>query len=255
MKRVLVASKQHHLLANLDMVLKHWGYRSLTSSHHDDILQLLQTTEPDLVIFDAPWLRENREHLTPLLPELENRCVTRYAVMEDGQTLEPSLSPRLPHLQVPTDIFSLYGLTQSLLQNHPRRRLRTGVHLPGMFRRQGRSWSLGQVLTLGTGGMFIRSGFCLQNNEALHLCIPLMGMQTEIEVAGRVLYSVDPCQDNNYIQGYGIEFTHMIHDTAHALRRFVAGCFFNEIEPDQPPQKPVFTNSDQREHSLGLIAV
>ncbi|MDY6850129.1 MAG: PilZ domain-containing protein [Geoalkalibacter sp.] len=255
MKRVLVASKHQHLLSNLDMVLKHWGYRSLTSHHHDDILQLLETTEPDLVIFDAPWLRENRSHLSPLLPLLERRNKTHYAIMQDEDTPSPELSPRLQQKRVSADIFALYSLTQSLLQNHPRKRLRTGVHLPGMFRRQGRCWNMGQIMTLGTGGMFIQSGFYLQRDEPLNLCIPLLGMKQEIEISGRVLYAVEPCQENNYLQGYGIQFGGLVDETAHALRRFVAGCFLHGIENEHTSETEMFITSTDPEYSLQKIAV
>ncbi len=255
MKRVLVASKHQHLLSNLDMVLKHWGYRSLTSHHHDDILEQLETTEPDLVIFDAPWLRENQSHLTPLLPLLEHRNKTHYAIMEDEEGTAPGLSSRLPQKRVAADIFSIYSLTQSLLQNHPRKRLRTGVHLPGMFQRQGRCWNMGQIMTLGTGGMFIQSGFHLQRDEALHLCIPLLGMKQEIEISGRVLYAVEPCQENNYRQGYGIEFEGLVGETAHALRRFVAGCFLHGIENKHTSEPEMFITATDPEYSLLKIAV
>ncbi len=255
MKRVLVASKHQHLLSNLDMVLKHWGYRSLTSHHRDDILELLETSEPDLVIFDAPWLRENQPHLTPLIPLLENRQNTHYAIMEDDQRPFPGLPSKLPQKRVAADIFSIYSLTQSLLQNHPRKRLRTGVHLPGMFRRHGRCWNMGQIMTLGTGGMFIQSGFHLQRDEPLNFCIPLLGMKQEIEISGRVLYAVEPCQENNYLQGYGIEFEGLVDETAHALRRFVAGCFLHDIENEHTSEPEMFISSTDPEYSLQKIAV
>ncbi len=258
MKRVVVASCQQNLLSNLDLILKHWGYRFLGTPHHDDVCGLLEATEPDLVIFDAPWLRDNFGHLAHLVPRLEKNPAIRIAVMDDGKDSLPILSRTVPYRKIPTNIFSLYGLTQTILQNHPRQRLRTGVHLPGMFRRDGRQWDVTQIMTLGTGGMFIRSGYRLSNTEPLRLCVPLFGMKEELEVLGKVVYEVHPSPENNYLQGYGIEFTGLEAESRLALNQFVAGCFMRELEAPHPHRETstagVF-NSMQEEYSLASIAI
>ncbi|WP_305041707.1 PilZ domain-containing protein [Geoalkalibacter sp.] len=257
MKRVLIASCQNNLMSNLDIILKHWGYRPLSSPHRDDICGLLEATEPQLVIFDAPWLREHAADLEHLVPQMERRA-TRLAVLDDCREPLPVLSPELPYRKIPSDIFSLYGLTQAVLQNHPRRRLRTGVHLPGMFRRDGRQWDLTQILTLGTGGMFIRSGYRLNRSETVRLCVPLLGMKEELEALGRVVYEVQPTPENNYMQGYGIEFTSLAPESQQALSRFVAGCFVRELESPMhrnTPPRPAFYNTHNQEYSLESIAV
>ncbi|MDO3376709.1 PilZ domain-containing protein [Geoalkalibacter halelectricus] len=237
MKRVLIASGQQSLMSNLDLVLKHWGYRPLSSSHRDDICGLLHASEPELVIFDAPWLRQHAADLLPLVPQME-RLNMRLAVLDDCREKVPLLSNGLPYKKIPSDIFSLYGLTQAVLQHHPRRRLRTGVHLPGMLRRNGRPWDMTQILTLGTGGMFIRSGFRLQRSETLQMCVPLFGLKEELEAVGRVVYEIHPTLENNYIQGYGIEFTSLSPQSQKSLSRFVAGCFLRDLEHPQPVAQP-----------------
>ncbi|KIH76821.1 PilZ domain-containing protein [Geoalkalibacter ferrihydriticus] len=257
MKRVLIASGQRGLMSNLDMVLKHWGYRPLSSSHRDDICGLLQATDPELVIFDAPWLRKHASDLLHLVPQMEQQA-TRLAVLDDCKEVLPHLSACLPYQKIPSDIFSLYGLTQAVLQNHPRRRLRTGVHLPGMLRRDGRPWDLTQIQTLGTGGMFIRSGYRLHHSETLRLCVPLFGMKEELEALGRVVYEIHPTMENNYMQGYGIEFTSLSAQSRQSLSRFVAGCFVRELEHPHPQSQPrfqAFSNARRIDYSLDAFAL
>lgn len=229
MKRVLIASRENNLMSNLDLILKHWGYRPLSSAHRDDICDMLQVTDPELVIFDAPWLRAHAEDLAALIPRMEQNAI-RLAVLDDCKAPLPHLSPLLSYRKIPSDIFSLYGLTQAVLQNHPRRRLRTDIYLPGMFRREGRPWDLTQILTLGTGGVFIRSGYRLNPSENLQLCVPLFGMKEELETLGRVTYEVQPTPENNYLQGYGIEFTSLSAAAQKSLSRYVAGCFVRDLE-------------------------
>ena len=50
MKSILVADNRSDLLATLEPILKHWGYRVLSTSKADQVMPFLQESIPSLLI-------------------------------------------------------------------------------------------------------------------------------------------------------------------------------------------------------------
>ena len=245
MKRVLVASCQENLLSTITMVLKQWGYRTTGSCQHEELRELVDTVGPQLIVLDENWLsQQDTDSRTALLAHLEANPAHLALISSDDA---PAAEIHRPHhiLPSPVDIFSLYSLTQNLLENHPRRNFRTSVNLPVMFRRQGRGWELARIDTLGTGGMFIKTGFRLTPNEILTLCVPLYGMKEELEMVGQVVYIVEPTPENNYMQGYGIAFAGVDGKNAEMLNNYLENLFFNRVD-EADGNRQLFDPSDLR---------
>ena len=103
----------------------------------------------------------------------------------------------------------LVDLHAYLLQNlksYSRKQLRLAVKLPSLLSHEHSS-QYSSVSCLGTGGAFIRTGHpAPEEGQLLQITISLLGHHAELDVCGRVLYSVSPCLENNYIQGVGVRF-------------------------------------------------
>ncbi len=230
MKRVLVASCQENLLSTITLVLKQWGYRTIGSCKSEELHELVDTVAPQLVVLDDAWLTQQSPDVRSALLAHLNTNTAHLALITAADSPLAEISRAHHILPSPVNIFSLYSLTQTLLEDYPRRNFRTSINLPVMFRRQSRSWELARIDTLGTGGMFIKTGHRLQAGEVLGLCVPLLGMHEELEMIGQVVYAVEPCPENNYMQGYGISFSGMEGNSTSALNDFLEDLFFMRVD-------------------------
>jgi hypothetical protein len=227
MKRLLIGDNREELLSTLEVILRHWGYRVLVSSRPVQLEELLRETSPNLLVMGASLL---------VRPDSALAQAVRHHVQERKRPLiilqdEPAVVPlAVPHetLGVPLDFFSLFSLIQKHLEKHPRQNLRLDLHLPGMIC-TGETCHLAEVLSLSTNGMFVKTGFRAAAEAQLRVVIPLMGMQKELELDGRILYRVDPGPDNNYFQGIGIEFAELLEESRQALQTYLTHRFIGDL--------------------------
>jgi hypothetical protein len=227
MKRLLIGDKSEELLSTLEVILRHWGYRVLVSSRPAQLVELIRETSPDLLVMGARLLTEPDSSLTREVNRHVNEGNKPLIVLQEGQTTLP-IAVQHETLGVPPDIFSLFSLIQKHLEKHPRRNLRLAIQLPGMLC-TGESCHLAEVLSLSTNGLFVKTGFRPAKDALLRVVIPLMGMQQELELDGRILYRVEPGPDNNYFQGIGIEFTDLSQEALLALQAFLEQRFIGDL--------------------------
>lgn len=226
MKRLLVGDHRETVLATLEIILKHWGYRPVMCSREEQLLEFLRETSPDLLIFNRRFLKGKEAPLERAVAEkVTGSDCTLIILAEEGEE-----GPDLPHeaLGVPLDIFSLYAVIQRHVEKHPRQNLRMAVKLPGMFCND-KGCQLGEVLSLGTHGLFVKTGIRLSPGDEVTVTFPLMGMKQELELGGRVRYAIEPGPQNKYMQGAGIEFTPMAPEAETALLHFIECCFLGEL--------------------------
>ncbi|NIQ95082.1 MAG: hypothetical protein GWN87_13380 [Desulfuromonadales bacterium] len=231
MKLILVGHPNEEVRSTLELILKNWGYRVMAAASIDHLLAFLSETEPDLLLLGAATMA----HLDSRgLALVEKR---RQASEAGLFTLSSEDDPELPEgiktdveLSVPVDIFSLFAAVQKQMEKHPRRFLRMDVKLPGMVNQTGKSAYMGEVLSLSPRGLFIKVGCRLEKDQDLKIIIPLIGIHEELEIEGRVLYTVQPGPENNYMQGAGIEFTHLSEDNNALLEGYLESRFITGLQ-------------------------
>lgn len=219
-------------LARLRPVLELLSYQVEIYTGGND-LQHLSTPgqySPDLVIVNHPLSPESssqagRQQLfggplgCPQLVLSEERDLLQLA----GQnTVEPNF---------PVDVIALHGRIGQYLCNHPRKHPRMPAHLPCIFSVRG-FYGFGEILSLGTGGAFIKSSCHLvRPGDLIDVGIPLLGMKRELEISSRVIYNLTPNSENNYSQGIGIEFVSSDRETTRVLEDFLRLSLLDEISP------------------------
>lgn len=234
MKRIVAGTGRKQLLATLDTILRHWGYRVLASSQPRQVRDLAREVDPDLLILDAQYLHSTE---TCLDRDIANRIgAGRLPLLVLGNGEESPDLCALPHqrLDTPLDIFALFELTQQHLQTIPRKNLRLKTHLPSLVY-SGVISTISEVLSLSMQGMFVKTSVRIPAGEPIRVMLPLIGMKTELDIAGRVLYLVDPGRENAYMQGVGIEFTEMDEQAMKALAEFLERRLIGEITGDDRP--------------------
>ncbi len=231
MKRLLLGDTRQPLLETIEGMLKHWGYRVLVSSRPEQIKILLRETSPDLLILGAGLLANSETSLSKSVGKLvaSGNCPL-LVLHEEG--IENNLT--LPHdpIAVPIDLFSFFAQVQRHTERFPRKNLRLTVKLPGMFSR-GAQTLLAEVLSLSVQGLMIKTSLRMEPGDALTVCVPLVGMGKELELAGRVLYGVQPGADNNYLQGVGVEFIDLSESDREALGDFIRKRFFGDVSTEE----------------------
>jgi len=225
MKRLLLGEHREDILNTLDLTLKHWGYRVLAVPRRERLNKLIRDTAFDLLIINADWLDANHATLEAL-----ETCIGKGASLMVLKSRETTPQLPLPHqlLDVPVDIFSLFSAIQQHLEKHPRKNMRLALKLPGMICRHHQC-QLGEVLSLSTRGLFMKTGFRLDQGERFRIVLPLMGMKEELELSGKVLYRVHPDPKNNYQQGVGVGFVDLQPNAARLLERYIKTCFREEM--------------------------
>ncbi len=227
MKRIFLGDLRVKLLSTAELILKHWGYRVLASPSAAQLGRFLADVPPDLMILGQGLLAGADPELRERLKKMVAKGAPPLVVLEDPEA--PAV-PDFPQesLPVPLDIFSLFELTQRHLESTPRRNLRLRVQLPGMFY-TGPNPSLAEVLSLSVHGLFIKTGHRIHDLNRFKVIIPLLGMKTEVEIEGEVIYRVHPGPDNNYMQGVGIEFVDLEHETLLVIKDFIENRVLGEM--------------------------
>lgn len=225
MKCLLLADDRLDLLATLEPILKHWGYRVLTATNVAQANTFLAGSAPAILIIGSHLLNHPELHLPqPDLPLL---------ALKHPDASPSELKPGMV-LSVPVDIFALFALIQSRVEQHPRRNLRLRLRLPGMYRTKGEDYVLAEVLSLSMAGLFFRSPMKLAKDDRISAVFPLLGHGKELEVTGNVLYVVEPTPQNNYMQGFGLGFSSLTPEQAPLLERFIEESFLNQVAACQP---------------------
>ncbi|PLX93788.1 MAG: hypothetical protein C0621_06715 [Desulfuromonas sp.] len=171
---------------------------------HKALFSALSRKLPDLLLFSGEMLRRVRPDDCSYLKSRLATGSTHLVLFGEVQGEWPFpfdyLGPQL-------DVIELHQLMITRLCKFPRRHLRMSVKLPGLFY-QGERCFFGEIVSLGTGGAFIRAGMAqIGDGEVLSLHIPLLGVKKELEVEGKVVYQIHPTPENNYLQGIGVTFT------------------------------------------------
>lgn len=235
---VILTSWKDSELAQVASVLQRWCFQVQHFPHGENLLAELRKGGADLVVVDAAVAKSlaamAREKKSGGAPFANCPLVV---LREEEPQVEPC---DLAHysLPLPLELAQLHGLLQKLLKCCNRKHLRMTVKLPGViYRKQG--CSFGDILSLGTGGAFIKTG-CreLCEDESLEVVIPLMGMKKEIELQSRVLYRIVPSPENNYQQGVGVTFTHPDSETVETLQQYINQSLLEEIAPDKRCDQP-----------------
>jgi len=251
MKRLLLADSRNELLTTLEVILKHWGYRVLASSSPNNILQSLQTSQPELLIVGENLLHSPLEQLNRALKYLISDPSTAVILLKDGAETEIPVAD-IPRLEVPVDLFVLFENVQAYLEQHPRRNLRLTVDLPGMVC-QGERSNLAEVISVSNHGLFIKTTFQLGAGDDLRVVLPLIGMKKELDLPGKVIYRMEPNALNNYRQGVGIEFTDLGEDEQRVLEDYLEKQFLTEISDSR--RGPDLDTSQIRTHSEPLVRI
>lgn len=244
MKLILIGDYREELLSTLEIILKNWGYRALVTSDDSEFLSILNELSPELIIAGPSILTKKS-----VVKELAKQQSTLLLIAD--ATVKPVKNLTGENLVYPVDVFKLFELIQKNLEKIPRRNIRLNVLLPSMYY-HGESPCIAEVISLSAEGVFIKTGSRIDGINEVRIALPLIGMQTEIEVNGRVVYRVEPHPDNNYLQGMGIEFTDIDPETALLLQQFVEGLLMAELSEKNFNQDSL--NLEQlQNHSVELL--
>jgi Tfp pilus assembly protein PilZ len=253
MKRLLIGDTREKLLATVETILKHWGYRALASSRSERLLALLQETAPDLLIIGETFLTDGNNPLREKILRMADAGTPLLVLSASASP--PAIEVPHENLPVPIDLFTLFEKVQKHLEKYPRKNIRLPIKLPGMLCLE-KTCHLAEVLSLSARGLFIKTGFRLQPGDRFHIIFPLLGMKKEVELEGRVLYCVHPDPENNFLQGVGVEFTSLDEKTLEPLQAFIESCFLNGL-PRQLGERLANESSSEessREATLRFIA-
>ena len=227
MKRILLGDRREKLVDTVELILKHWGYRVLASCNPEQLSRFLTDVSFDLLILGDNLLDAKDGAMLRQVNTLVEEKHLPFVLLSDAA--EPGLAlPPHETLAAPLDIFRLFTMTQRFLESTPRRNLRMRLLLPGIFH-NGRRQSFAEVLSLSDHGLFIKTGCKVDNLDHLTIIIPLVGMKTEVEINGKVLYRVNPSPENNYLQGVGIEFTDLTSATSATIKDFLESRVLGEL--------------------------
>lgn len=224
MKSLLLIDERHDLLATLEPVLKHWGYRVLTATNVDQGMAFLASSSPSLLLVGANLCASPQMQLPDPHPPL---------LMLAHPDTPPSAELADFTLDVPVDIFALFSFIQNHVEHHPRQNLRLRLRIPGMYRHNGDQFVLADVLSLSMHGLFFRSPTRLAKGDQVSAVFPLLGFSQELELTGKVLYTIEPSSANNYAQGFALGFDQLDSVQKDLLGRFIADSFLSEVSTCQ----------------------
>lgn len=232
MKSILVADNRAELLATIEPILKHWGYRVLSTRSAQQVVTFLQESSPCMLVIGEGILADPDLALgKKIIASITNGDLPCIALKQDGaQGLAVSPSETM---DVPLELFSLFSFIQRKVEKHPRQNLRLRLKLPGMYSMGDNNFILADVLSLSMNGLFVKTSTRLKKSDRLTVVFPLLGQNTEIEVKSTVLYAIEPEADNNYFQGFGVVFDEIPEKYSAQLRKFIKDRFLKEVSSSQ----------------------
>jgi len=160
----------------------------------------LQKSVPDLLLVDVKLTNKHADSLL-LNGKISEVCPVLFVEKgTEGFQLFDRQDKRRLHL------VDLHAYFLQNLKSYSRKNFRLEVKLPSLLSHEHSSQH-SSVSCLGTGGAFVKTGHpAPEAGQLLQITISLLGHHAELDVCGRVLYSVSPCFENNYVQGVGVRF-------------------------------------------------
>lgn len=228
MKTILVADNRSDLLATLEPILKHWGYRVLSAQKADQVMPFLRESTPSLLIVGEGLFADPTLGLdTATIKSIESQELPVIALKQEGEESVKFTSQ--PAISIPFDLFELFAFIQRQVENHPRQNIRLRLKLPGMYRIEEDEFILADVLTLSMRGLFFKAPTRIKKDERVTVVFPLFGHYKEIEIGSTVLYTIQPDTENNFFQGFGVVFDDLPETHKTQLQLFIREHFLREV--------------------------
>lgn len=232
MKCFLLADNRPDLLATLEPILKHWGYRVLAATNASQANAFLQQSHPCLLIIGGEILGSGQLQPPPeMVAAMASGELPLLKLAQEGDD-DPTFTA-VETLSVPVDILALFAFIQHYVEKHPRHNLRLRVRIPGMYKTGQTDYILADVYSLSMRGLFFKAAAKLKEGDKLSVVFPLLGHCKELEVRATVLYTVQPGNSNNYLQGFGIAFDPLSANEEANLKTFIEERFLNEVSTCQ----------------------
>ncbi|MEJ2470723.1 MAG: PilZ domain-containing protein [Desulfuromonadales bacterium] len=228
MKTILVADQRDDLLATLEPILKHWGYRVLSTQKASQVTTFLKESNPCMLMIGEKLLDEKNLVLEESQLKRIRTGQLPSVALKQGNEGRTELIPE-PPLDVPLDIFDLYAFIQGRVEKFPRQNLRLRLRLPGMYRVTAGEYIFADVINLSIAGLFFKAATKVQKGDRISVVFPLFGRGREIEVESTVLFTVEPEAGNNYFQGFGVGFDALQDNQYAQLRDYIKEHFLREV--------------------------
>lgn len=130
----------------------------------------------------------------------------------------------------------LHVINQLLLKHLPsysRRVPRVTTRLPGIYT-TGKNHHLCEIANLSLGGAFVRTGTLPPSiGSDIRIHIALLGLRKEVELDGQIVRQTVPQEQNNYQQGFGVQFSQESDFPSGLLQDYVKNAVCSLI-PAQP---------------------
>ncbi len=228
MKSILVADNRSALLATLEPILKHWGYRVLSTRKADQVMPFLQENIPSLLIIGEGLLADPSLVLEPdMTKKIKSGDLPFIALKQDDAEISTLTSSEI--IDVPVGLFELFSFIQRQVEKHPRHNLRLRLKLPGMYSVENHEFVLADVLSLSMLGLFFKAPAKVKRGDRVTVVFPLFGHYKEVEVESTILYTIQPEADNNFFQGFGVGFDNLTEDYKGHLQTFIREHFLREV--------------------------
>jgi len=228
MKNIIIADNRANLLAVLEPILKHWGYRVLSTSSAEEIGTYLQESDPCLLIIGEELLADPKLSIKAAAKQkIDAKEIPVVALNQEGAG--KALINPCETLSAPVDLFELFSFIQRQVEKHPRQNLRLRLRLPGMYSIEDETFVLADVLSLSTKGLFFKAATKVSKGDRVNVVFPLLGHCKEIEVQSTVLYTVLPDVSNNFSQGFGVGFDDIPGEHREQLQHFIKEHFLKEV--------------------------
>ena len=228
MKSILVAENRSDLLATLEPILKHWGYRVLSTRKASQVMTFLRESDPCLLIIGEALLSDPELALdAEAAQRIGSGALPVIALRQEGAG-KPEVIPS-ETLEVPLGLFELFSFIQRRVENYPRHNLRLRLHLPGMYSIDNKTYILAEILNLSMHGLFFKAASRVTKGDRVTVVFPLIGQGEEIEVKSTVLYVVQPEAKNNFFQGFSVGFDDIPEEHSQLLQQFIREHFLNEV--------------------------
>lgn len=228
MKSILLADSRSDLLATLEPILKHWGYRVLSTQKADQVMPFINESTPSLLIIGEGLFADQALALdAATIKNIKSQELPFVTLKQEGEACV-ELTPE-PAINVPLELFELFSFIQRKVENHPRQNLRLRLKLPGMYSIDEDEFVLADVLTLSMCGLFFKAPSRVKKGDRVTVVFPLFGHCKEIEITSTVLYTIQPEAENNYFQGFGVAFDELPEENQAHLQQFIREHFLKEV--------------------------
>ncbi|MBW2477128.1 MAG: PilZ domain-containing protein [Deltaproteobacteria bacterium] len=232
MKCFLLADNRPDLLATLEPILKHWGYRVVSATNAQQATALLAESSLSLLIFGQKIFADKSFALNKAIQEQITSSQLPLIILKQNSDHPLPVEPNAI-LDVPVDIFALFAFIQRYVEKHPRQNLRLQLRLPGMYRVGNDEYTLSDVLSLSTKGLFFKTPMRLRKGDNVTVVFPLYGHCKELEIESKVLYVIQPEPSNNFMQGFGVGFQGLSAAEEANLEKFIEEHFLREVSSSQ----------------------